>query len=159
MVTNRDVRSPIAWTGGRILVSFGIQEFISQRPMPSESEYFGSKIKGPSNGPQNSYGSFLENNYNNFDYIRLFMEIICLTKTVYIYGIFRKIKVHALRFLTRNVNVLETGFASPTDLIFVRYLATNIGLPNKNRHSFQHNLVTVDRYVGNYVQCTDFTII
>jgi hypothetical protein len=40
-----------------------------------------------------------------------------------------------------QVYFLETGFASNRDIIVVRYLVTNNGLPGNNRSRFQGNVI------------------
>jgi hypothetical protein len=42
------------------------------------------------------------------------------------------------------VGFVDTGFIGRTDLIFVRYLAANSGLPSRNRFRFQGNVVKVN---------------
>lgn len=45
---------------GQVLFTFGIQEFIRQKSVPGKSEYSSSKIRAPSNGPQNTAAIFLK---------------------------------------------------------------------------------------------------
>jgi hypothetical protein len=61
------VRIGNVWMVRRILLIFGVPEFIRHRSMLSESEYSSSKITDPSNGSRNTKCSF--NKMNNFVWI------------------------------------------------------------------------------------------
>lgn len=45
----------------------------------------------------------------------------------------------------QNIDSVENGFKSQTDLIGIRYLVTISDLPTNNRNNFQCNIVSVIR--------------
>jgi hypothetical protein len=70
-------------------------------------------------GSKTQKENFLENAFNDFDYILLFYEE-CL-KYNYIFYTIRKIMIRAPRSQTRNVSSSEIFFIGRADLIVVRY--------------------------------------